>query len=92
MVDRLFGPPSQLSLKLKLIAFWMDGGRMEWWEEWDPYLEGRWQMNAFSVGIDRIGVVDYLEVRIELTTPRGGAYFDDIYLGVRPIVNPKGCL
>ncbi|PJF19767.1 hypothetical protein PSACC_00401 [Paramicrosporidium saccamoebae] len=86
-VDRLFGPPAQLSLQLRLRYVWADKVQ-EFYSGWDPYEETKWQPMAFSTGLvmsaSRSPLVA-LEVWAWLVAPRGAAFFDDFYLSVRPI-------
>lgn len=87
-VDRLFGPPSLLSLSLCLSVHGSAQASQRWCEDFDPYEETRWQMVAFSVGINLASFAEQAEtirLSVWLRAPRGAAFFDDFYLAARPI-------
>ena len=88
-IDRLFGPPRLLSIALCIGLVGCDHGEKRWCEEFDPYEETKWQMIAFSIGInlaaDAGASIESIRLSVWLRAPRGAAFFDDFYLAARPI-------
>lgn len=92
LVNRLFGPPSQVSIRLMLRARWQGGRVQSWWENWDPYEEHKWQPLAFSIGLQISAALLGVEVIAWMRAPGGSIFLDDFYLAARPIAEGKGFL